>query len=151
MLCRVDVFAAKEFDAIPWKCLSLYCRRFKSLCGPSSYRTRGASIAESFFRSCYVNIDISERTHNLMRQDLGSGGQGRTPAVSANRVFLRMAEGAHLDNGGVAATARTVKANKPKKVGGNPLMEFKNSCKYSLGSNVRRSNLPILAVSIGPN
>ncbi len=66
----------------------------------SRFTELAAPALEAWASSTFVSIDMSERSHNRMRNDLNTSGPGRSPTVSSNRVFCREVAAAHVAHGG---------------------------------------------------
>ena len=47
-----------------------------------------------------VSMDFSERSHNEMRNDLKSGGPGKSGQLSGDRVFVKQMFAKHVAKGG---------------------------------------------------
>ncbi len=123
----------KHFWSIPEACLPLGVSRLKNRYVDSSRFTELAAPAlEAWASSTFVSIDMSERSHNRMRNDLNTSGPGRSPTVSSNRVFCREVAAAHVAHGGdcigsgKGMSLNPAAASGRMGIGGNPRLEFGN-------------------------
>ena len=53
-----------------------------------------------FARNATISIDMTERSHGLMRTDLHSSGRARNTTASSSRTFCRQAMAEHVSHGG---------------------------------------------------
>lgn len=123
-----------EFLAIPEACLPVGIVRLKRMFegAGGAFPQLVAPVLRSWAASAFVAIDLSERNHNRMRNDLMSSGPGRSPTLSSNRVFNREVLAAHEARGGSslgqqprAECAR--QGGSRQGLGGNPRMQFSNA------------------------
>ncbi len=66
--------------------------------------SRGVIVLDELAQGTYYSIDLSERTHAQMRQDLSSHTSGASLFASSDRVFCRRAAAEHVVAGGVSPT-----------------------------------------------
>lgn len=98
----------------------------------SRFTELAAPALEAWASSTFVSIDMSERSHNRMRNDLNTSGPGRSPTVSSNRVFCREVAAAHVAHGGdcigsgKGMSLNPAAASGRMGIGGNPRLEFGN-------------------------
>lgn len=129
---EVVEFVLRDWLHTPEECLPLGALRLKRMYGGVPRRPELiAPIMKSWAENSYVSIDLSERNHNRMRNDLSSGGQGRSPTLSSNRVFNREVLASHVARGGTPLHEKARAKDQPQPsprqgLGGNPKMEFTN-------------------------
>ena len=85
---------------------------------------------KSFFENQLLSMDFSERSHNEMRNDLKSGGPGKSGELSGDRVFVKQMFAKHVAKGG----------EKPNATHTHPLMILPNAM-YHLGQDWILTNL----------
>ena len=91
----------REFRSVNEDCLPAMCRRLRVLFPTAdSLLYRAPLVIQAWMLSTFTAIDMSERAHASMRQDIASSGPASDFVQAANRSLCRQFVGEHLDRGG---------------------------------------------------
>ncbi len=86
-----------EFFRVPEACLSLFCKRVRFLCpNPAALTMEAPHITNALANGTRLSVDVCERLHAQMRQDLNSGGRARSATASSNRTFCQQVRAEHF-------------------------------------------------------
>ena len=127
--------------------------------------SEGARLIEAWAKGSYVGIDVTERKHAQMRQELRSEKRARNFTRSANHVALQDLRASHISRQGrdpakvdvsstqgmACVTAESQPHGNPqtsRNTGSNPYLAFRNS-KVSARKQVIAPDRPLTALEMG--